>query len=318
MWHGCCFHWGTMRITSDMNMRMMSSMLRTHQQSQYDTRLQMSSGRKVNLASDDPGAYEAIRNLTSDLSQLEQFQRNMNMATHYLSMADQGIERSYNILHQVNELAVQASDGTVDPGTLQNMAEQANQLLESMIGAANSSEGGRYTFAGLRTDVRPYEAQVDANGLITGVTYVGSEETRRIQMGPDQFAETNIAGSSPAGEGGIFQTATRDVFDSIIRLRDALLAGENPANTDIGEQLEADLGHMLNQASLNGARHEQVTLQKSYVSDMQLTHMQSLESLQSVDMAEAAMRLSQSETAYQAALYSSSNLMKQATLLNYI
>ena len=137
-------------------------------------------------------------------------------------------------------------------------------------------------------------------------------------MGPDQFAETNIAGSSPAGEGGIFQTATRDVFDSIIRLRDALLAGENPANTDIGEQLEADLGHMLNQASLNGARHEQVTLQKSYVSDMQLTHMQSLESLQSVDMAEAAMRLSQSETAYQAALYSSSNLMKQATLLNYI
>jgi flagellar hook-associated protein 3 FlgL len=279
----------------------------------------MSSGRKVNLASDDPGAYEAIRGLESDLSQLAQFERNTNMARHYLTVLDSSLDKTVNLVHQASELAVRASDATLDPGTRDAMAQQADELLKSLLAVANSSEGGRYNFAGLRVDEKPYVEQIDpVTGRITAVVYTGSEETRMIKIGPEQYAATNIAGSQPAGEGGIFQTATRDLFDSVIRLRDSLSAGVNGAETDTLERLNDDLDHVLSQVSLNGARHEQVNLNVSYLREMQLTHQQSLESLNGVDMAEASMRLAQSETAYQAALYGTSSLMQQVSLLNYM
>lgn len=302
-----------------MNVRLLSEALSRNQQTQYSVRQQMASGRRVNQASDDPGAYESIQNLTSDLAQLAQYQRNADMANHYLSMADQGMESAYNITHEVNDLAVRASDGTLDAETRKAMAQQVDELLVSFIGVANSAEGGRFTFAGLRTDTKPFVEQYDpVDGRIIGVTYAGSLETRMIKTGQERYAATNIPGASESGEGGVFQTQTRDLFDSIIQLRDALEAGDNPAGTGIGERLAGDLSHLLTQASLNGARQEQVLLQKTSISDMQLTSMRSLDALQSVDMAEASMRLSQADTAYQAALYSTSNLMKQVSLLNYM
>lgn len=309
----------TMRITTDMSVRMLTAALQRQQQDQFVTQRQLASGRKVNVASDDPGAYEAIRNLTSDQSQLEQFERNINTAGTYLSVADQGIMQAVNLIHGANELVVRSSDGTMDPTLREAMAEEANQILGSMLAVANGSEGGRYTFAGLRTDTPPYVAEVDPeSGRITAVTYQGSEETRVIKTGQELYMPTNIAGSSSTTEGGIFQTQTRDVFDSLIRLRDTLLADGNVADTDIMQQMSEDLTHVLNQASLNGARQEQVVTHLQFVREMQLTNLSSLESLESVDPAEAIMRLSQIKTAYQAALQSTSVMLEQTSLLKYI
>ncbi len=310
-----------MRITSDMNMRMMSSALLRSQQEQHKIYRQMSTGRKVNLASDDPGAYEGIRNLRGDLARLQQYERNANMASHYLSMADQGMERTVAIIHRANELAVTAQDATLDPDTRKAVAEEVDQLLQSLLDTANSSEGGRFTFAGLRTDTKPFEVERDPDtGAITAVLYTGSTESRMVQTGPQIEAVTNLAGGSDAGEGGLFQTATRDLFDSLIALRDDLR--ESPSSSEasaaVGTQLKDDLDHVLAQASLNGARHEQVKVQTDVLREAQLTAKQSLDSLESVDMAEASMRLSQAETSYQAALYSTATMMRQVSLLNFI
>ncbi len=280
----------------------------------------MSSGRRVELASDDPGAFEAIRNLRSDIARLKQFERNTNMANHYLSMADQGMERTVSLIHRANELSVVAQDSTVDEATRRAIAGQVDELLKSLVNTANSAEGGRYTFAGLRTDVLPFEVEQDPDtGAIIAVTYTGSTETRMVKTGPEIYAATNLAGASEVGEGGIFQTETRDLFDSLISLRDSLQephSGEESAA--ISDRLQQDLDHMLAQVSLNGARHEQVKLQANILREAQLTSMQSLDTLESVDMAEASMRLSQAETSYQAALYSTSTMMRQVSLLNYI
>ena len=301
-------------------MRLMSTALRRHQVTQHNVMRQMSSGRKVELASDDPGAYEAIRNLKGDLARLKQYERNASVANHYLSMADQGLERTRSILHRANELAVVAQDGTLDAATREAIAGQVNELLESLFGVANSMEGGRYTFAGLRTDVKPYEAERDAEtGHIASVNYVGSTETRMIKTGPEMYAATNLAGTSEVGEGGVFQTQTLDLFDSLVRLRDSMLVPTSDVdNQAISEQVQAGLDHILAQTSVNGARHEQVRMQGGVLREAQTTSMQSISDLESVDMAEASMRLSQAQTAYEAALYSTSTIMRQVSLLSYI
>ncbi len=304
----------------DMNIRMLGDAIRRHQSSAYRLQEQMASGRKVNIASDDPGAYEMIRKLSSDRNLLQQYRRNSDMALHYLSNAGQGLYQAVNLFHRVNEVAVQGANGTLDASTREALAEEVDTLLESLVSTANTSEGGRYLFAGLRTDTKPFDAVRDTDtGRITSVAYTGSEETRTIKTGEDHYVPTNLAGATSASEGGIFQTETRDLFESLIELRDALLNNENIAdNTALSERLQGDMTHMLNIAALNGAREEQVRLHKAYTLEMQVTHLRSLEALESVDIAEAFMRLSESEMAYNAALQSTSTMLQRVSLLNYI
>jgi flagellar hook-associated protein 3 FlgL len=307
-----------MRITSDMNNRMMSSALRQHQASIYNYQQQIASGLQVRKPSDDPGGYGLIRNLKSDLSKLQQYSRNVDMALGYHKTVNQGITQAVNIMHRINELAVSGGDATLDSVLRESIAEEINSMLEAMIGAANSSEGGRHVFAGLRTDVPPYEAVHDAEGQIIAVQYVGSTETRNIKTGDELYVATNLPGSTDTSEGGVFQTATRDIFDSIIQLRDALAAGDEFVGTDIQTRLQGDLDHVLNQASLNGVREEQVRMHKTYLLEMQQVNQASTEPLESVDVASAMIKLSQSETAYQAALSSTSRMLQQVSLLNFI
>lgn len=297
----------------------MTESLTRHQRTMHTLQKQLASGRKVALASDDPGAYEMIRNLTSDQALLEQFGRNANIAKHYLSHVDQSLQQSVNIMHRVNELAVRGADGTADTEARGAMAEELDQLLSSLLSLANSSEGGRYAFAGLRSDTTPFETVIDPDtGRISAVNYTGSEETRLIQTGQSLYIPTNIPGASSTGEGGIFQTESRDLFESIIDLRDALLNDENLADTNLGQRAVDDVTHLLNQASLNGARMDQVRLHAAFSRDMRATQLETIESMEAVDMAEAFMYLTQAETAYKASLNSTARLMQQVSLLNFV
>ena len=307
-----------MRITSDMNYRMLAG---TIQQRQLDIRnyqQQISSGLQVAKPSDDPGAFGMLSNLKTEQSQLKQYVRNADMARKYYASVNQGVTKAVDLLHRVNELTVQAGDATLSDTARAALAEEADSILKSMLSVANGSESGSYTFAGLRTDTVPYETELDAEGRIIAVRYVGSTETRSVKTGESLYVSTNLPGSTAIGEGGVFQTETRDVFDSIIRLRDALLAGESIPESDIPAQLQADLDHLLNSSSINGVRDEQARLHRTYLLEMQTANTKSTEALEAVDLPSALMKLSQAETAYNAAMYSASNMMQRVSLLNFI
>jgi flagellar hook-associated protein 3 FlgL len=302
-----------------MNIRMMSAAVQRHQMTAHEIQQQIASGKKVVKGSDDPAAFDLIRKLAADQKLMAQYERNGDMASHYLAQASQGLSEAVNLMHRIGELAVQGGDGTFDQVAREALADEADALLQSLLAVANGSEGGRYNFGGLRTDTPPYEVVRDpVTDRISAVEYRGSEETRTIKTGEELYVSTNLAGSTAVGEGGLFQTETRDVFDSIIQLRDALLDGENIAEGTMHERVEDDLTHLLSKLSINGAREEQVRVHKIYNQDKQASNLKSIDELESIDVAAAFMRLSESETAYQAALHGTSRMMQQVSLLNHM
>lgn len=308
-----------MRITPEMNIRLMSGAIRTHQTHAFTLQQQIASGRKINRASDDPTNFNMIRHLKIDINLLKQYERNADVATHYLNNVDDHLRRSVNVLHRVGEIATKAGDGTLEQVSRDALADEVDALLETLIGIANSSEGGRYTFAGLRTDTQPFETELHPDtGEIIAVLYRGSEETRMVKTGEAHSVATNLAGGTSSGSGGIFQTQTRDVFDSLIQLRDALRNGDTVTDEGLRQQLTEDLDHMLNNVALNGVRQDQVQMQKIANREIQVQHRKSVDEMESIDIAEAMMRLSETETAYQAALHSTSRLIQQVSLLNFI
>ena len=308
-----------MRVTSEMNFRMLSDAIQRQQSKLLQSQQKISSQKAVSKASDDPGAYGMIGSLSADRSQLLQYSRNVELAKQYHSTANQGLTKAVNLMHRINELVVQAGDGTLESTSREALAKEVDAMLDSMIAVANGSDGGRYTFAGLRTNAAPYETVLDpVDGRIVAVNYVGSEETRDVKIGDALYVATNIPGSSSATEGGIFQTATRDVFDSIIRLRDALTAGDDVSVSDIPDQLQDDLDHLLDNLSLNGVREEQVKTQQSFLLDLQAANLTAKNALEATDVAAETIKYSQAENAYEAALASASRMLQQVNLMDYI
>ncbi len=306
-----------MRVTSDMSFRLLTESIGHHQSNILESQQRLSSGVAVAKASDDPGAYGLIRDLASTQAQLTQYQRNVTMAEAYHVSVGENLTQATTIMHRLNEIAVKGGDGTMDETTRGALADEVDELLQTMISLANGSDGGRYVFGGLRTDVPPYEAELDADGKIVSVSYVGSEETRQIQIGESMTVATNYPGSTSAGEGGVFQTATQDVFASIIALRDALASGGEIADSGIQADLQENLDRVLTASSLNGARQEQVTAQKKYLLKMQTAASSARKDLEATDTAQETIKLSQAETAYEAALKSASTLLQQISLLDY-
>jgi flagellar hook-associated protein 3 len=219
-----------MRITDEMTYRMLTDGLTSNQDAIYDIQQRISSGRQISNPSDDPGMYEVIQRLHTDLASNTQYARNIDQANRELLSTEDSLRNVLQILQRSGELAVRGSDATVSVTDRQAMGTEINQLLESLIGVANFSESGHYRFAGLRSDTIPYTtADIDADGLIDSVTYTGSEEVKQIEISRGIYTPTSIPGSNLNGENAAFQTQTTDIFNTLIDLRDRLLAGEHLA-----------------------------------------------------------------------------------------
>ena len=306
-----------MRVTTDMNFRMLSEALQRQQFNIQDYQQKIASGKEVTKASDDPGAFGMIRNFKAEKSQLVQYSRNVNLALQYNESANQGMSKAIDLMHRINELTVEAGDGTMEETSMKALAEEVDAMLKSMISVANTSEGGRYTFAGLRTDTKPYETVLDpVDGRIVSVNYVGSEEIRTIKTGDTLEVPANYPGSTSTSEGGIFQTATKDVFDAIIQLRDALNSGVDVSTSDIPANLQSHLDHLLANTSLNGARKEQISMHKTLLLDLQTANREATDAFESADYAATMIKLTESENAYKAALTSASRMLQQVNLLD--
>lgn len=235
-----------MRVSDRMLTDMLAANISTSKTSIYDIQKQISSGKKVSVASDSPGDYELLFRLQNSYSIDEQKLKNSDSLQLELYGVDTTLDNITQLLHRASELVTTASDGTKPPGDRQSMAEEIDLILNQMVDAANAKPMGKYVFAGLRTDVPPYVVTRDADGRIDSVTYQGNTDIREVEVGkyiPSSGAnkiEANIPGSDlPLADGtydgstkAVFQTSEGDIFQTLIRIRDQLLTGRNPVEEE--------------------------------------------------------------------------------------
>lgn len=105
----------------------------------------LSSGKKVNKASDDAASLAIATSLMSDSSSLKQSSTNLLQGTSLLQTADAGLEKAGNILDRMKSLSTQANSGSVD----QNARASINTEYQSLASELNNI-GTQTTFNGQR------------------------------------------------------------------------------------------------------------------------------------------------------------------------
>src|SRR5919108_6087505 len=88
----------------------------------------LSSGLRINSASDDAAGLAISQKLTSEINGLGQAQRNAQDGISMIQTGEGALNETHTILQRMNELAVQASNGTLNQDDLKAIAAELDQL----------------------------------------------------------------------------------------------------------------------------------------------------------------------------------------------
>jgi len=167
------------------------------------TQNQISSGRRVNTAADDPLAAGAATAIDRSLDELERFDLNANVLGNRLNLQESNLTEAGELLQRVRELSIQAANAPLSASDRVTIAREIRQIREGLLGIANGTDAaGRYLFGGAQDDRPPF---VDGT---TGVTYVGDQVQRRIDVAPALALADAEPGSEvwvriPTGDGRV-------------------------------------------------------------------------------------------------------------------
>jgi flagellar hook-associated protein 3 FlgL len=270
---------------------------------------QISTGKKVNRASDDPAGARKILSLRSEDLRLDQYASNIQTATQSLDFSAAALSNTSDILQRITELTMQGVNGATDQSGRTIIANEINQLLETIMQSANSQRLGRYTFAGTETTTEPFVATRNSSGNISAVSYNGNRETIQYNVGPNTNTTVNLTGDEVFVKTRLFQT--------IVRIRDNLKDGAITFATNELTNLDNASQNILNSIAKAGGISSTLELTGNRIDDTKLSLQEVLASAESADIAELVLKLTEQQSIFEASLSSGSYIFK-TSILNYI
>jgi flagellar hook-associated protein 3 FlgL len=181
-----------MRISTSMLYQQAITSIDTQQTSLAKIQSQMSSGLRVQVASDDPMAAGQVLSSQKALSDISQWQSNATALQNHLGLEDNALSTVNQALSQLQSLALQANNSTLNNSDRKSLAAAMQQQLNAILAQANSQdENGRYLFGGTQDGGAPFALQQP-----TGVVYSGNSTTKMLPVGPSREIAVNDPGDS--------------------------------------------------------------------------------------------------------------------------
>jgi len=157
--------------------------LHLHAEAMARLQEQVSTGSRINRASDDPSAAFQILGLNSQEKSLANYIDNLSEVVSTLELSSITIEGMTSSLVDVQLRLTQIMSGIYDEEARKRASEGINNILEQMVLLANTKHMGQYIFGGSDTASASYLAE-RTNGEITNVSYQGSFQDRDIEVAP--------------------------------------------------------------------------------------------------------------------------------------
>jgi flagellar hook-associated protein 3 FlgL len=276
---------------------------------------QASTGMRILQPSDDPIGTQMVMAGQAEQDQLDTYLGNISSTQATLNTSVSALQQADNILSQAKSIAIQAGNSGNDSVSLEALAQQVDQLINQMLGVANTNQNGQYIYGGTATQAAPFVVSAsNSQGKPTSIDYQGSGQSTQVGVGLNQSVTTNTPGDS------VFQGA----FQSLIALRDNL---RNTAGLSETQQIQAISGGMngidqADQAVLATTAQQSAQLQtlsqlQNSTQNMKLASQKFVSSLQDADMTQVAVNLQAMENQYQLTLAATARMFNQS-LLDYL
>ncbi len=267
---------------------------------------QVSTGKRVNVPSDDPAASAALVQSLNQSAFADQYTANATTALTQTQAADYALSSVTALLNQAITIGTAGAQSTLTSTQKQAYATEVQGLLTSVVSDANTTVGGVSLFAGTANGTAAFTA--NSSG---GYAYNGNSDVSYVAVGDALKVQTNVPGNQ------IFQQPGASALGSLQQLATALTGG---TSAQIGAAIDAvttALDHVAQQHTIYGNASNQLTSQETFLAQEQVTLTAQQNSLVDIDTATAAENLAQAETQNSATLEAAAKALP-TNLLTYL
>ncbi len=273
---------------------------------QQNALLQMTTGKRVNVAADDPAAA-AMQVQTSDQTTgCDQFLRSVASVTGELQTADSALNSCVTALQRAITLGVQGGNGTLSQQDRDALANEIQGISQQVLGIANLSYNGHFLFAGTADSQTPYVPDPNSPG---GVAYQGNDQTNQIEVEQGHTVAMNLPGSQ------LFSATGANVFEALSDLAAALQSGTGIDTAT--ESVRSAFDQLTTSRVFYGSTVSQLDSDQTFLQSEKLQLQQTTNDNIGVDMNVAATNLVNANNARNAALAAAAQT-SNLSLLDYL
>ena len=208
----------------------------------------LSSGLRINKASDDASGLAIADKLRTQASSINQAVSNGNSAVSLTQIADKAMAEQSNILDTVKQKLIQASTATTSDEGRKAIAKDVNKLLTQLDNIAQQTN---------YNGINLLQASAGSTASSTALTFqMGEKAADTIELGAGIQANTSglegmsdlLGGTSATAASGFTAASARDTLAKV----DSALNQLNSWRSDVGStqnQLESGLRNMMTQVT---------------------------------------------------------------------
>ncbi|AYE48652.1 flagellar hook-associated protein FlgL [Priestia megaterium] len=264
---------------------------------------QLSTGKKITRPSDDPVVATKGMAYRSNLSEVNQYKRNLTEAQSWFDSSESGLEQVNSILQRTKELVVQGLNGTNESDDRQAIAREIEQLKLDYMQVGNTQVAGNYIFNGVNVGTAPISE--NASGMIESninLDPFSVEVSKGIQL------RVNIHPENIFGQGA---------FDLMNNVQTAFEQNDVNSLKDLSTQVDTQLSTLLAERSELGARSNRLELIENRLDSQEITATKMLSNNEDADIEKVITDLTVQESVHRAALGVGAQII-QPTLLDFL
>ncbi|MGG0464185.1 flagellar hook-associated protein FlgL [Priestia aryabhattai] len=264
---------------------------------------QLSTGKKITRPSDDPVVATKGMAYRSNLSEVNQYKRNLTEAQSWFDSSESGLEQVNSILQRTKELVVQGLNGTNESDDRQAIAREIEQLKLDYMQVGNTQVAGNYIFNGVNVGAPPISE--NASGMIESninLDPFSVEVSKGIQL------RVNIHPENIFGQGA---------FDLMNNVQTAFEQNDVNSLKELSTQVDTQLSTLLAERSELGARSNRLELIENRLDSQEITATKMLSNNEDADIEKVITDLTVQESVHRAALGVGAQII-QPTLLDFL
>ncbi|MDE3156040.1 MAG: flagellar hook-associated protein FlgL [Acidobacteriota bacterium] len=296
-----------MRVTFGMTMNSAMADVNATAQRLAGTQLEVSSGLRVRVPSDDPAATVVAIGQQTEIGALQQYSNTASAATSKLSVTDSVLSDMVTQLTAAKSSAASVLVSTVTPSQMQGAVMQLQSIRDALVSDFNTQYQGSYIFSGSKATTQPF---TETAGVVSA--YQGDASPVSVNIDRQITVPTSLDGGQIA-QG----SAATDVFTDISNLITAIQANDTTGINTGMTNLDAAFNRVVSAQTGVGISLQTLQAQQSRLTSAQQAATTQLSKAQDANMAQAISDMTSAETANRAALGAVATINK-VSLLDYI
>lgn len=193
---------------------------------------QLSSGNKIQKASENPYVASRTMQLNSEISYNKQYNENIKDTSNWLDATDTALSQMGNVFSRIQTLLVNAGNGAYGDDERAAIQDEVKEKVNELSQILNTSFDGSYIFGGTKTDSKPTTV---VNGALQYSNTDGSAINTYLNVAGNVTSDAVSTNTSLA-------QSTQIYLDQSGKITTSATANDGTANTQIiqGSSLYVD------------------------------------------------------------------------------